>query len=401
MHRPAPYLVIGNGLAAQLTAALLARLGRSVSQLAPDEGWVSDWNSCPPLLVRLLDSLDARSCLRPARPVQIITATQQVELHGGVPLQDELRREFPRSHRQLLDFLSALQRLADRMTDYLWDCEGLPGGFTAWLTSPWQRLRHGLVGRSLNRLLKPELAVFGAEEQAWLRTLLAGYACAAWERMSLAEAALAWAELSSPQELSRSALREQLKNRLVEHAGHWQSIELPVLQLVNEQPLQVRAGEQTLEPAQLLSEVDLSANPPTAASGCRGPAGRFRFAEGHPAGHLADRLLIMTSEQSPLRLALQERDDAVSGHLEIESGATATPAALERVLTEVFPFCRFDLQTTDSSVTSAGRPRFLGLTDKLATPTHRWNLDASRLLPSLGNTGDCLLAMSLVSRLAG
>lgn len=397
MTSPAPTLVIGSGLASQLTAALLARVNHQVIQLAPTDEQESGWHSCPPLLVRLLDSLDARSCLRPATPLQVITATQQIELHAGVPLQDELRREFPHSHRQLHELLSGLQRLADRLTDYFWQSEGFPSGWGL-LASPWQRLRHGLTGRGLNRPFREKLAALGAPEQAWLKTLLAGYACCDGDSLSLAEAALIWAEVNSPQELSPSALREQLKNRLVEHAGHWQQITWPALKMINQQPLQIKAAEQTLTPVALLSEAELTEAHASAPGKLRNSA-RFRFVEGGPAGHLASRLLVSTEGKVPRRILLQQQAGENCGWVQAASGSPETTDEIAVELAEVFPFSRFEVSSVEAGAAIPGRRTFPGLCGPLRDASRSWCLNASGLLPTLGNTGHGLLAMSLVGRL--
>jgi len=392
-------LIIGGNLAAQLTAVLLARLGQKVTHLDTGTPGGPFWNNCPPLLLRLLDSLEARTCLCPARPLQIITEEHQVELHGGLPLQDELRREFPHRHRELLDFLNGLQHLAERLTDYLWDGEGLATGWLGHLGTPWMRMRHGLLGRGLNRPLAGMLTDFPASEQIWLKTLLAGYARCDWRTLSLAEAALIWAELSSAQELSRAALREQLKNRLVEHAGEWRQIDPSALKWDAGNPRQVTVGQQTYQATALLSETDPESVSERNESLLNEE--RFRFADGHPAGHLADRLLVAGRDQTPLRIALQMRDGTLAGALQSAAAATETASTLDR-LKSIFPFCRLESETAvHGRLIEPRRRAFLGLRDRLDRGPGNWDLNTGHLLPALGNTADCLLAMSLVSRLAG
>ena len=96
--------VVGNSLAALLTAALATKKGCRVLTVAADNEQPASWFTSSLLLERILDFLDGNSCRSSSLPFQIITPKQRIDLRPRRPLSDELRRELPDSHQEIEKF---------------------------------------------------------------------------------------------------------------------------------------------------------------------------------------------------------------------------------------------------------------------------------------------------------
>lgn len=399
-------LILGSSLGARLAAVLLARQGQSVRHVCPPNQSSATWEFAPPLLVRFLDLLDARTCLRPARPLAILTPLSRLELHGSVGLKDELQRELGKDAAELIDFLDQLQDTADKLTETFWDQPGVPDSLTQRALLPIRLLRQGLTVARLQRpaavAVERQLSTTAAR---LLATAVAGCSLSALSRLSYAELALAWTELASPQMIAVSALNDLLSSRFQSAGGIYQPIttQTSLEFLPGKQPGVVVAGDEF--PARQILIGDGVPGALTHIASLKGGYGRklqVTFLEGHPAEILPGRIVSALHGSDPLQLCLAA--DPVPRSAEIRLPFSSEPVALSTVtgwLEQLLPFTRLELTELNPGCQVGKRAGFPGRFQPFQLSGGRfWNVSGASLFPTLLNTGECLAAMTLAKRLA-
>jgi hypothetical protein len=398
-------IILGSSLGARLAAVLIARQGRKVLQLCPPGDPPTSWEYAPPLLVRFLDLLDVRSCLRPARPQVILTADSRLELHGGVDLRDELKREFAGQSEAVIQFLNGLTLTAQKLTDFFWESEGAPSSLVQRILLPAQLLRHGMTGSQLKRSAA-EVANTRLETKAsaWLETCIAAHTMVPFAHLSYAELALAWAELSSPQEISISACNDLLVNRFRDAGGRFQQLEPDaVLELLpGTKPGFAHAGKEFLA-----DEILIGAGLPNNLTHLASLSGGYerklalKFLSGSPAEIFPDRIFSSFHADHPLHIVLGSEPGDLAADVSLPF--SAQPVDTDQVqdwLEELFPFCRLQLTDRLPGCQCPQRSGFPGRRqDFQLSGKHYWNVSGASVFPTLLNTGECLAGMTLAARL--
>jgi hypothetical protein len=399
-------IILGSSLGARLSAVLIARQGQKVLHLCPPGDPPLCWEYAPPLLVRFLDLLDARTCLRPARPQAILTEKTRLELHGVVDLRDQLQREFAGQSDAIFRFLNGLTQTAQKLTDLFWNLEGVPTSFGQRILFPARLLRQGLSGARLKRSVAEVTASqLDTEVNAWLETCISGHTMIPFAQLSYAELALAWTEVSSPQEISISAFNDLLVNRFRDAGGRYLQIEPDaVLELLpGAKPGIALSGQQFLA-EQILIGAGLPSNLTHLASLSGGYERKFelKFWKGTPSQIFPERIVSSIGANNPLRIRLGSNQGFLSAVVSMPF--SGQPAGAEQVLPRVealFPFCKLQLADQYPGCQSPhpsgfpGRRQDFQLSDK-----HYWNVSGASVFPTLLNTGECLAGMSLAARLA-
>ncbi len=188
-------IVVGAGLTGRIAAYLLASRGRRVFALFAPDAELPATLPCTESLKQLLTSLGLPGeCRLPAEHLQLITPDTRLDINGILPLEKELQREFPSSHRIMESWLQQLG-LWGRKLETLLLRKGRPPsmGLAESLRFHRRLWFGGLVGKKPGR----DLATFasgmadGTAKQA-LMTLFGGLSLKDPARLTVAEAALLW-----------------------------------------------------------------------------------------------------------------------------------------------------------------------------------------------------------------
>jgi hypothetical protein len=402
----AQIIILGSSLGARLAAVLLARQGQKVLHLCPPGEPAVSWEYAPPLLVRFLDLLDARTCLRPARPQATLTPHTRLELHGAVDLRDELQREFAASRDSILQFLNSLTQTAQKLTDFFWESEGVPNTLGQRILLPAQLLRHGLSRSQLKRSAAEVASVrLEAEAQAWLETCVCGHTMIPLTQLSYAELALVWAELSNPQEISVSAFNDLLVNRLRKAGGNYLQIESDAILeiLPGTKPGIMLSGTPCLAD-QILLGAGLPHSVTHLASLSSGYERKLalKFLAGSPSEIFPTRIVSSLHADHPLRIKLSSDHGDLTAVVSLPfSDQPADTASILPWFETLFPFCELQLSDQFPGCQCPHRASFAGQRQNLQlSDKHYWNVSGASLFPALLNTGECLAGMTLAARLS-
>lgn len=188
-------IIVGAGLTGRIAAYLLASRGRRVFALLAPDAELPTTLPCTESLKQLRTSLGLPGeCRLPAEHLQLITPDTRLDINGILPLEEELQREFPSSHRIMESCLQQLD-LWGRKLETLLLRKGRPPsmGLAGRLRFHRRRWLGGLVGKPPGR----DLATFasgmadGTAKQA-LMTLFGGLSLKDPAHLTVAEAALLW-----------------------------------------------------------------------------------------------------------------------------------------------------------------------------------------------------------------
>jgi len=411
-------LILGESLAAQIAAVLLARSGHRVLVLQGPEDTSLRLPSIPLSrhLEGVLELLGGRSCLVAAAPFQIITSRSRLTFHGNAPLLDELRRELPNDSDRVAALLMELREIGERLENILWDAGGLPlTGMRGRLQFFWQRMRHRLAANPLHRPLDDRITHCGNNSTAEaLRTLFAGLALCPTDRLSVAEGALLWRSYGEERGVSVSALTELLEHRFEQFHGEAAPAEdLQSLNFATQRPVEVlfTNGQRCTANSLLLGNrtmIDLlppALQPPNPAASAPVPA-RAKI-HGRISPLLAPSILI--GGEPTLRVALCRSPDKGDCQVSAEAApasAPLTPADFNRRIAALIPFTdlQFEpaLPAAPSRQTSVRETRggaFPGAAQAISVGSNLYICNGSMVLPSLGTAGEVLIGTTLANHL--
>jgi len=408
-------VILGHSLAGRLTAALTAKKGCRVLVLADSKPEnTGNWSTSSLLLERILDLLDGHACRTGPFPFQIMTDQQRIDVNVDLPLADELRRELPDSHHEVMAFLNDLLALGGHIEDMLWDSGGLPSsGFFARQRFRFRSFRGDVPQRVFRQSLRDRLATFSdPEARKVLGTLFCGTSLQPPARLSLADCALIWSGLGRTTGISRAGLDELLRHRFRQFHGTEAPIsELRKVRISKEGRIQLLFSEDRIITTEQLIVADRSA-----AQFCDGqtlPAmvRQHRSFHSGPLGTKVSALLqphVVLAGTPPLRLTLQGAQAGLGLRVDVPlTGQPAPPAidGLETRLTPLFPFVSLRLSPQETSDVSraviADTPSSIpGAADRIYPGRGRSVFYAgSDILPGLGTPGEVLCAITLCNRL--
>jgi len=411
-------LLLGESLAAQIAAVLLARSGRRVLLLQEPDASAPrlSWIPVSRHLEGVLDLLGGRSCLISPAPFQVITSRSRLTFHGNAPLHGELRREFPTVSDRVAALLKELREIGESLESALWEAGGLPlTGMKSRLRFCWQRVRHRLGARALYRPLGDRIARCEDVTAAHaLRTLFAGLALCPSEQLTVAEGALLWRSFGEGRGVSVSALAELLEHRFEQFHGETApAATLQSLKLGKQRPAELVFNNGrccTADSILLGNRAMASLLPPTMQ-----PTIPTESAPAPVRGKVLGRLSpvlapnILLGEEPALRLALIRTPDSDCCQFSAEAAA-ATPALttddLYRRLAALIPFT--DLQFApgpsqatcrQTSVRETKGKAFPGATQDISAGPALYICSGRMVLPSLGATGEVLTGVTLAKQL--
>jgi len=399
-------IILGSSLGARLTAVLLARQGHKVTHFCPPTTAGEHWESAPPLLIRFLELLDARTCLRPAKSRAVLTRDCRLELHGSFSLKDELRRELDHGAEALIQLLGSLEMSAEKLTDFFWDCEGAPVTLTQRLFLPPQLLRHGISYKRLNRIAaEVTRQQLDTRATTLLETCISGHTLVSLTKLTYAELALVWSELSSPQEVAVSALNDLLVNRFQNAGGHYQQLSVDSnLEILPGKHPGIKLAGQCYHANQILIGTGLPSNVThlPSLSGGYGRKVAARFLAGGPSEILPELCVSSLHGGVPFLARLNNKQPLAE--IDISLPFTSQPTDKEELsswLAALFPFSELQLNALSPGCQLPKLAGFPGRYQsfKLAD-AHYWNASGASIFPTLLNTGECLAAMTLAAQLA-
>jgi len=398
-------IILGSSLASDLTATLLSKNGRKVLHFRDTEDDYPLWSTAPTELLNLLNLLNARACLKPARRFQVITPTNRIDLLTGTPLDEELRREFPHSHSGILRFLQQLERYGRRLLDIT--RRGLlPNpGFGARGTFEMRCLFKRIPWRILIRPLLPRLEQFSDPAvRQFLRSLFEGLALRSVDELTIGQAALIWFSSTSSMSFSRSGLKELLAHRFDQFHGRSESIStvqqvacrrhrLTGIELAEGKHCQARTyliGSQ--HGLNLLPEQLRPASSPMFA-----PCSYITS----PLGKAASPFLapgVILGGESTVRLTFSKTAEDLFAT--VESLFSQDEELLRQSLASILPFADFAIEKRDGSPTDSpdNQQRVAASFPARCQPakirSHLYLCNGRALLPAFGSSGEFMVAQA-------
>jgi hypothetical protein len=366
-------IVVGAGLTGRIAAFLLASRGRRVFALLAPDSQLPASLPCTESLKHLLTSLGIPGeCGRPAEHLQLITPDTRLDINGTLPLDEELQREFPSSHRAMGSFLRQLDLLGRKLETLLLRKGSPPSMGLAGRMSFLRRLwLGGLFGKNPGR----NLAAFASglpdetAKQA-LMTLFGGLSMKDPARLTVAEAALLWQGACCCRMGEVPSLLSLLEQRIRELRGRTEP--LSALDTLLGSGARIKAvlmkdGRRLEAGHFLLDRLPDAAILPEALAGSRklSPTEAVQWhltgLDRQPSALLASRILLAGAP--PLQISLLS---TVTGNPEAEirhPGMTNVPLPdadqLRRSLQPVLPFAHFRLSCRRQPTGLAPPPRFL------------------------------------------
>lgn len=411
-------IILGDCLASRIAGVILAKRGCRVLTLQGQRPTGHPWFQSSFHLEQLLESLGGRACFTPPTPFQVITEESRLEINGSSPLDEELRREFPASHREVLTALARFDLLGEELEKVLWRCGGLPlFGVGSRLKFTTRRLFSGLRVKGMMRPLSEVLLPFAGDPAGVaLNALFAGLAMAPPEELTVAEGALLWSNAIRSRDVSPSGLDDLLGHRYEQFHGE-------IGDLTQVQSLDF-AGN-TLRSAILRSGARCSADHfiigspealPLLPEKLRNkvsvsPRRRTQFLtaldDSLVSPLIAPRVILAGAP--PLRLTLTAREAQVHCSIDLPWQADAADEAsvkeiVRRLSPRLFPFGRYTLQASQPLAAEQSGPqkrgaRFLGASNGMRLRGNLLLCHGPGILPSLAATGEVLAGFSAASQI--
>jgi len=408
-------VIVGHSLAGRLTAALTAKKGCRVLVVTDPRPESTDtWQTSSLLLERILDLLDGHSCRTGAFPFQVITDQQRIDINGDLPLADELRRELPHSHREVLAFLGDLLALGGHIEEMLWDASGLPSsGFFARQRFKFRTFRGDVPQRVFHQTLRERLNAFSdPEARKVLGTLFCGVTLTPPGRLTIADCALTWSGLGRETGVSRTGIEELLRHRFRQfHGAEASMADLKKIHVGNDGRGQLFFSDDRAVETEHLVIADR-----TAARRCENQsapvANRLQqvyYSE--PLGTRVSALLqphVIVVGTPPLRLTLQPTHSGPIARVEVPVTGQSVPLVAEEIeerLLPLFPFVDLQLARSDDAgidlaIRSEPARSMIGAADRIFPERSRhYYYAGSDILPGLGTPGEVLVAVTLCNRL--
>jgi len=397
-------IILGSSLASDLTATLLSKSGVKVLYFRDDEVFYPLWPTAPNELLNLLNLLNARSCLAPPRRFQVITPTTRVDFLASNPLEEELRREFPRSHGAILNFFQQLDRQGSRLLSI--SRRGiLPHpGFACRGSFELRCLAKRVPWRALARPLLPRVNQFSDPEvRRFLCTLFEGLTLKSIQSITLGEAAFIWHASATAMSFSRSGLKELLAHRFEQFHGRSEAISsvkaIPwrrrpqSVELADGKVCQAKAyliGSQSglnLLPEQLTDSLLPLFSPCSYVTS---------HLEGVPSPFLAPGIIL--AGESTLRITFSRDQENLFAN--VENPSCQDPKYLHHQLTAILPFATFSIEPEEThqachSITSTALgSTFPGKCLSARLKSRLYLCNGHALLPAFGAGGELLVAQA-------
>ena len=402
--------ILGESLAARVTAALLARRGYKVV-FCREPYTPSPWLFSSLHLQQLLLSLGGRSCATSARPLQILTPQARWEIHGRHSKQEELFREFPDQHEQVSTLLKELADKGERLERNLWRSRKAALTNRPLHANLRARGHFGLFKKPLEAVLAQSLGTTSATES--LTALFEGVSGQPIGKLSLAEGALLWSWIRQHETVSASGLEELLLHRFDQF--HGDALELSDIASLNREGRRLHSltrkdgaicsadhfvlgspgGARLLPPP-----FELPTSEPFSPAFMTSPINRL-------SPMLARRVIWRASSTRRLTLTATNPRTCLIETVSTPIAQTILPTDLREELTPVFPFIDFTLHEAPSSerIPALTKPLFAQPLPGLVNPVQlKGNLLLAQGLgvwPALGASGEILVGYAVAERLSG
>ena len=406
------YIVLGDSLASRLAAVLLAKGGARVLTFEGGTPTSPFWFHSSRHLERILESLDGHSCFAPPVPFQVISPTHRLECHGATPLEEELRREFPREHELVAGLLEQLATLGERLEERLWKKGRFPlrPNLRFGLQDLFVRPSAKKLRSPLSSLLAP-LSPTGSG--AILRALFSGMTLLPVERLSVAEGALLWSDICRPRSVSPSGLDALLRHRYEQFHGETEQLaDIKELVTKGSRLLEVvlqNDGRCGGESCIIGTPLILPQLPSAARRRCPVPSPALHsltlsVQADQVSSLLASRIIL--AGDPPLRISLTHRENQIVGNIDLAGAGNGELPALATIrarLRLIFPFADIHLaspEPQDHKETEAAQRRgFLGATGRLRAGGNLLYCHGASLLPSLGASAEVFAGHAVVRML--
>lgn len=397
---------LGDSLAARMGAALTAKHGRRVLLLTTPFH-IDPWQHASLFVDSLINALGSRDLVPAARrPFQVLSGRARIAVDPALPLADELAREFGGAAAAVGTLLDEFERTGTFLAEMLWRHGGLPAaGLRGALAWRWLCLRHQLPLATLARPLAGRLQGLPGAAGEWLTDLFQGLSLQPLADLTVADAALLWADALRPGAMNGEELLRLLHKRFEQfHGTELRIDEVESLRYTHGHWSATLPGGRHFQAEQLVLGDLGQALPggfPLPQHALFPPPGQFRVApiDGQFSSLLANRVIVGGAR--PLRLSIVTADGRTAGEISCGSGTDEMEA--RRQLEPVLPFFRQPLEAEPASrrppaAQSKLRPSLFRL--PLHLGNHLWCVDETRLAPQLGSGGAALLAWSLARHLA-
>ncbi len=406
-------IILGDSLAARVAAISLAKKGERILMFTHLHSPANPWLILSDALEDFLGRLGGRSCLTPPLPLQVLTPDTRTEIHGPLPLADELKREFPSGYASLQSILTRLEDLGDRVEESIKAAGGLP---IHGLRSRLRFLRVGFARkistRSLNRpfqQLLDECADPASRE--FLQTLMEGLSLTPLKELTVGEAALLWRSTVQQRSISTTAFEAFLKQRYEQFHGeteNFETIKSLELQRSGLESVSLKDGHRCTADFYLLATPEaLTLLPQQMQPHATGAPRTFvaDLNEKKVSSLLAPRLILAGNPS--LRATLTAAGDGrLCCRTQGLHGDTLTTEVVQERLRSLFPFSPLEVE-----MQPAGPPRirqhkddsagnvFPGWKAKVALRKNLLNICAPVVLPSLGSSGEVMLGLSCANQI--
>lgn len=398
--------IVGDSLAARMTAAVLAKHGKRLLQLSAPVCRDS-WHFSSLFVDRILASLGAHNSLTPGQPFQVLTSRARVTITPGRPIASELNREFGAAAPAIIGLLAGLERLGSDLETVLFAHGGLPAGTLAGTACwRWLCLRRKVPITKLTMPLAEYLRPCPEPAAEWLNALFQGLSLRPLDRLTVADGALLWAQACRPEGLVDEDLRQLLQKRFEQF--HGVEVALDTLRSVEHSGgswvFSLHGGGRFHAGQLIVGDLgqELPGHGVARPRQCLAPARHFKTSalDGQLSPLLAER--VIASGPLPMRLMVSPTPEGLTG--QFGTIAPADEACVRQQFEPYLPFARFDLagqpHCRGNSLASEATPKALPLFKlPIQTGSHLWCADETRLLPQLGNGGAALLAWTLVQRI--
>lgn len=407
--------IVGNSLAARLTAALTAKKGCRILTVTSENERPNNWFTSSLLLERILDFLDGNSCRSASLPFQLITPKQRIDLRPRKPLSDELRRELPGSYQEVEQFLNNLFTLGEQIEDMLWDAGGLPSsGFTGRQRFRFRSFRGDVPYRVFNQTLKDRLAGFADEAgRKLIGTLFGGFSLTPPSRLSIAECALIWSGLGRNTGVFPNGLDELLRHRAKQfHGSDADFTDLKKIRISKAGRAQLLFAGDRIVTADHMIIAD-RASAALCEQQSQPASGRPQLTLlTAPLGDKVSNLLLphaIVAGSPPLRLTLEPSPTGQRGRIETApdgQNSIELGRKIDQKLSTLLPFIKLD--TTLQEQTKAGisirndkdNNTILGASRQILPGQNRQYFYAGQdILATIGTSGEVLVAVTLCDHL--
>ena len=401
--------IVGGSLSARIAAALLAKQGSKVLFLRYQEATASAWFHSSLFLEKLLGILGGRSCFVAQKPIQVLSRKARVTLDNDIPLDLELNREFGPDGPALCRWLESLRIRGNQLENLLWENGGLPWpSFKTTTGFKLLSIRRKVNWAELDAAVTNAMAQLPAKTIDFVTDLLQGLAVKRVDELTLAQAALLWAQAIRPENLKEPDFSDLLAKRFDQFHGLKENLDdLEQIHFTGSRWTggSLKGGREFTASTFLLGNAHwverFKAGKVAALPTPHAPIGHTTSdLTGQLSPLLATR--VICGGEMPLRLAIEEESSQRLGL--VLSAGELTEAQLRKQLEPVLPFAKYALSATATAPASPSAP---------STPQQRQQLrrlalrigsnlycaDSNVLLPEMGASGAALLGWTLAGNL--